>query len=228
MSISLKKIRMINLLIIEILIGVAVNLALLWIFFEVSEHALSRQVGMFDYLATYVIQSFRSPFMTEVMKLITIFGGPGILAGSLAVAFLLSVHRHNRRSVQFLMLIVSGVLLNLILKVAFHRPRPEGPLIDEYFYSFPSGHAMNAFIFYMSIAYMFYHYTRDRVLGIIMAVAMALWVFIIGVSRVYLGVHYPSDVVAGFLAGMWWLVTMLIFEKILSVEHLLQKPKKSA
>jgi undecaprenyl-diphosphatase len=31
-------------------------------------------------------------------------------------------------------------------------------------------------------------------------------VLLIGFSRLYLGVHYPSDVVAGYLAALLWLV----------------------
>jgi len=33
---------------------------------------------------------------------------------------------------------------------------------------------------------------------------MFLLVSAIGVSRIYLGVHYPSDVIAGYLAALFW------------------------
>ena len=32
---------------------------------------------------------------------------------------------------------------------------------------------------------------------------------IISFSRIYLGVHYFSDVIAGFVAGFWWIMTIL-------------------
>ncbi len=40
---------------------------------------------------------------------------------------------------------------------------------------------------------------------------MAIWVLIVGYSRVYLGVHYPGDMIAGFMFGMLlgWLMYRL-------------------
>ena len=38
--------------------------------------------------------------------------------------------------------------------------------------------------------------------------AALLLILLIGLSRIYLGVHYPSDVVAGYSAGIIWLITV--------------------
>jgi undecaprenyl-diphosphatase len=48
---------------------------------------------------------------------------------------------------------------------------------------------------------------------VIWCIAAAL-VIAIGISRIYLGVHYPSDVVAGYLAAMVWVGTIILLDHV--------------
>ncbi|MBI1862533.1 phosphatase PAP2 family protein [Candidatus Microgenomates bacterium] len=221
---GLKSRHAVQIFIIEIVVGLIVNLVSLWIFFEISKGLLGYQIALFDQWIIQVVYAWRSPIVTEIMKAITLFGGTGLLASALVVAMVLSAYRRNKRSIVFMGMFLSGAALNIALKDLFHRPRPTlMPLVHEGTYSFPSGHAMNSFIFYMALALLFYQYTRDKTLGVVMTMGMGIWVFLIGLSRVYLGAHYPSDVIAGYFAGLWWLVTILIIEKIVTVETLIGK-----
>lgn len=207
--------RLVRIVTSEIIACILVNLISLWIFVKLTKSVFSRDIGWFDLSITFIVQSVRAPAVTNIMKAITLFGGPGILFGTIVIVIGLLAYKRNKRSVVFLSLMITGVILNVLLKFLFARERPsDARLVDEYFYSFPSGHAMNSFIFYGSIAYMFFHYTRDRVLGIAVSVALSILILLIGISRIYLGVHYPSDVLAGYLAGAWWFATVLLFEKV--------------
>ena len=81
-------------------------------------------------------------------------------------------------------------------------PRPEGGLIPETGYSFASGHAAMAVIFFFLIAYSYKSHVKSRVLRTLFIVANACLALAIGFSRIYLGVHYATDVLFGFLIGL--------------------------
>ena len=96
----------------------------------------------------------------------------------------------------------------MALKATFHRTRPE--FAAEFHmtsWSFPSGHAMDSLISYGLLAYWLRtKFSEWRVLIRITAIAVIL---LIGYSRIYLGVHYLSDVLAGYSAGMVWLIVCI-------------------
>ena len=99
-----------------------------------------------------------------------------------------------------------GEVLNTALKGLFDRPRPEAELhlVAVTSTSFPSGHAMAAAIFYLTVGLILVRLaTRRREKVFFMATAVLL-TGLAGFSRVYLGVHYPTDVLAGWAAGAAW------------------------
>lgn len=154
----------------------------------------------------------RTPGLThaaEVLALVAGIGGLPIL--TLLVAWVLHRQRANVHAA-FLVLSVSGaILLNVVAKVVFQRPRPERLLavLSEPGFSFPSGHAMANAAFGLGLALVFW---RSRA-GWPVAVFGVLWAVLVGVSRNYLGVHYPSDVLAGFLASTAWVYGLYVTMK---------------
>lgn len=62
-------------------------------------------------------------------------------------------------------------------------------------FSFPSGHSSNAATVYGSIA----RFSKKRLIAFL-AVAVTL---LVGISRFCLGVHYPTDVLCGWLLGLF-------------------------
>ena len=89
-------------------------------------------------------------------------------------------------------------------KQLFARERPSlwASIAPEDNFSFPSGHAMGSMTLACVLVLLAWP-TRWRwwVAG-----AMALFVPMVGLSRVYLGVHWASDVAAGWAAGAAWAV----------------------
>ncbi len=88
----------------------------------------------------------------------------------------------------------------VILKKIIARVRPTG-IIPEDGYSFPSGHALVAAVFFPLIIYTFKHYIQNIWLRRLFILVAFVLMLIIGWSRIYFGVHYLSDVLGGFLIG---------------------------
>jgi membrane-associated phospholipid phosphatase len=99
-----------------------------------------------------------------------------------------------------------GGVLNLVLKGAFERTRPEyaDPLLAASSWSFPSGHAMGTFILFGLGCYVLLRHTRSWTVAAIAVGASLSWCLVMAFSRLYLGVHFASDVMAGVVAGAAW------------------------
>jgi undecaprenyl-diphosphatase len=98
-------------------------------------------------------------------------------------------------------------LFSQVLKLALHRPRPPVffGLSSAETYSFPSGHAFVATVFYGLAASIFMAgQASRRTCATLAALALAASLAI-GFSRVYLGYHYPSDVLGGWVMAVVWL-----------------------
>jgi len=100
----------------------------------------------------------------------------------------------------------SGELLNAAMKHVFNRPRPSivPHLRVVYTTSFPSGHAMESAIVYLTLAAILMRASESRVTKIYIFGIAVLLTTLVGISRVYLGVHYPTDVLGGWIVGFMW------------------------
>ena len=132
-------------------------------------------------------------------------------AGIVLMAALFAFYLYRRHDhywlVTVLLAVPGGMLLNVLLKYSFQRARPvfEEPLVTLATYSFPSGHASGATVFYGVLAVWFvctqsgWGRRSALVLGAVLMVAL------VALSRVYLGAHYLSDVLAAMAFGCGWL-----------------------
>jgi len=154
----------------------------------------------FDLPVRAAIHGWASPTLTAAMRLITMLGSEYFL---MPLAVILVWHWEKRGERKAAYLLVSGSLSAEVvaqaLKTLIHRARPEVffGLVPTETYSFPSGHAFVATVYFGILAGVLAAGARWRAVVAVMAAFL-------GFSRVYLGYHYPSDVVAGWaLAAVW-------------------------
>lgn len=138
---------------------------------------------------------------------LTALGGRTVLTTVVAVTLgLLVIRRLWLTAGLVLVATLAGSLLSAQAKLLFARPRPElvDHLVEVHGLSFPSGHATNSAIIYLTLALLVSQVVPGRrTRAYIIGVAVML-TGIVGVSRVYLGVHWPSDVLTGWSIGTCW------------------------
>ncbi|MCU0937261.1 MAG: phosphatase PAP2 family protein [Gammaproteobacteria bacterium] len=150
----------------------------------------------------------RAPALDAFFAAVTWLGSLYVLA-PLALLVLVALLWRGRGCDGLLLALGLGVaaLLSSTLKEWVARARPDlfAPLVpmpgDG---AFPSGHMTQAAAF--ALAFFLLGRRREWRGLPALAVALLLIALAVAVSRVYLQVHYPTDVVAGLLLGLAWVL----------------------
>ena len=129
-----------------------------------------------------------------------------------AVMLFLIWKRHWLSLFTLIVAVPGGMLLNELIKVVVHRPRPflEGPFVDWSGYSFASGHTIGATLLYGQLALLLLPIVKARSGRAVMIGAAVLLVSLVGFSRIALGAHYLSDVLGAIVLGVLWLALCLL------------------
>lgn len=178
--------------------------------FMVSLH----KVVHFDSTVISFVQGFESPILTMIMKFFSFIGSTVsvVLLSVFVLVFLYKILNHRSELVLFVAAIAGSNILFVSLKLYFQRARPDlHRLIEVSNYSFPSGHATNAFTFYALLSFLLWRHIRSQWGRITLIIISVVMILAIGISRIYLGVHYPSDILAGYSVSALWLTTAIWF-----------------
>jgi undecaprenyl-diphosphatase len=191
--------------------GMAAVVGFVWLAAQVIGH----DINAVDAAAFETVRQLRGPGVDFAARALSFLGNEALYGIG---AVLLVVFARRRRWGTAALMLVVGVgaqLLHNALKLLFQRARPEALADIETLqtFAFPSGHATVATACYGFLAYLAWHLSPSARWPTL-AVAILL-VGLIGASRVYLGVHYVTDVIAGFIAGFFWLDTVLLAAQLL-------------
>jgi undecaprenyl-diphosphatase len=135
-------------------------------------------------------------------------GTTGILLMALGAALAFAYRRQTQWLPLLAMCVPGGLVLNWLVKHAFQRARPA---VDPFAatlasYSFPSGHAAGATVWWGFVLLVWFAWERRpgrRAAACVIAITMIL---LTGLSRMVLGLHYLSDVLAAMAEGAAWIV----------------------
>ena len=176
-------------------------------FVALAGEVSSGSTQTFDESVLRWIAVHHSARLDTLMLEITALGtGVVVLMIVVIAALFLVLTQHKYSAILLLASTFGGLVLNAVLKLGFHRPRPSIIVhaVHTASSSFPSGHAMSAAIVYGTVAYLAARLHPSRWARWFMMFAALGLIVLISFSRMYLGVHYPSDVVAGVSIGLAW------------------------
>ncbi len=175
------------------------------------------EVGVDNSIFSYLSANVINTPLTGFMKALTNMASATFLQIAYGVLLIFYLVKKNwKRALEIGVIGIGGFLINYIMKLSFHRLRPPHPLIGPLNnFSFPSGHATSAFIFYGLLTYLIWKSDIAKLYKYLIGSVLILFSLLIGFSRIYLRVHYPSDVLAGFCIGFACLIlTIWLFERL--------------
>lgn len=128
---------------------------------------------------------------------------------------------------------VGGLMIAETMKhlVARARPAWPDPTIIETGGSFPSGHSMGGIYAWTTVGVVLIYLMR-RPLGTIFGWCLIVFGVLMAPSRLILGVHWPSDVVAGWMFAIGWVLLVsavaIIIAANRSLKSVSQEPADTA
>lgn len=178
-------------------------LTLLVVGIKVFEDVIAKESGPLD---TALLWSVREKTPTHWLGFFTMvtFSGSGkfLAPATAALASLFFVTQHRREATLLTLCMFSSWVLTYTLKALVGRARPD--LWSTAWYwgaSFPSGHTLSTAAFATALSLCTVRlWPKSRYAAATLA---AVWIFLVGLSRLVLGVHWPTDVLAAICLGVF-------------------------
>lgn len=183
----------------------------LWMFGAMVETLREGGAFAFDIPLLEALHRLANPALDRVCVVFSQVGYAwGTIPADILLVSALMFGRHWREGVFAALSIVGSMALNNSAKHSFARIRPElWPSVHpEDSYSFPSMHAMASMTLALVLVLLCWRLRTPRGWPLRWPVTTlsAIFVVMVGVSRIYLGVHFPSDILAGWTAASIWVV----------------------
>lgn len=181
----------------------ALYILLLW-------YVYANPVSSIDIAITREFQKSQSPWLQVPMLAVSYLGNQPILFSALialtAVVFWVTWQRLEALLILSLSAIAPLLILLSRLPLPVNHPRPTARLIEVIQQTasgpgFPSGYVVEYIVFW-GLLFSLILFKRDRWWHYALLIISALFVILVGPSRIYLGDYWATDVLGGYMFGV--------------------------
>ncbi|MCE4607715.1 MAG: phosphatase PAP2 family protein [Caldisphaeraceae archaeon] len=178
-------------------------------------------LGYFNSLNLFIFNSAK-PDKGVLIKILTDSGSLEAFIIYMAILYFGQAlyYRHvSKNAVSFIIAVIVAMIATLFMKASMAVPRPNEvaqywpfakALIRADYFSFPSGHAVRATILAFYASFVFNNTKKKPYIKLLS------WIYAFGImySRLLLQVHWFSDLLGGFVVGIWASLLVIYLEGI--------------
>lgn len=198
---------------LNLTIGALLLIGATWLFGAVAEDVVTGEpLTVWDIRFSAWLHAHAVRPLTTVLLFVTnLHSTLGVAIITIGVSLFLIRRRQRYWLLALLLSVFGGMLLNVLLKNAFHRARPQfaDPILTLTSYGFPSGHTMMATTLYGVLCAFIVSNVVSWPMRLLTISGAIFLILLVGFSRIYLGVHYLSDVLGAMAEGLAWLALCL-------------------
>ena len=164
-------------------------------------------------LALYIV-SIRSVFFDNFFFLLTWLGSwPVIILLFMAIAAWFYFYKKQNYIYPLAVSLIGSGIMTVLIKYLVNRSRPGAgiSMYAEQLSSFPSAHSSLIFALFGFLIYCVWRFNLSLIIKISLTVLFTAIIALGGFSRLYLGVHFLTDVIAGYLVGLFWVLIVIFY-----------------
>ena len=174
----------------------------------------AKRSAAFDLAMTIRMQGWQQPWLAQLMRVASWPGFPPqsrMIPPTIMLAWWAT---GRRRAATFQLASWGGAALSTWIKAFIHRPRPLPPEVKVVVAplggtSFPSGHVLTYVAFYGFLGFLLAEHLDDGPLRNASVMTLTGLLAAVGPSRIQQGHHWTTDVVASYLLGLAYLLTLI-------------------
>jgi len=191
------------------------TLSAMGVFNGLSEAIQNKLVDALGYTNKWS-KTFGPSWFVHTMNDLSALGGKVIMfLSSVAIIGYYEIRKEHKLLWKFVIVVLGGGLVLTGLKLYFAENIPYEPvdLLISNVANYPSGHAMMATIFYLTVAVLLTRKQRRIVVRKYTLIIATIIIILIGLARFFGAQHNLSEIIAGWSAGLVWLCLCWLAER---------------